>query len=248
MNESTFIENRTVAFLDILGFKKIMEKYKLKHIGQWLDSLIPLTDELQKSERGIFNPNHEACVKFVFSDTIIICSANNTPASFLATVYYIKRLVQSAIVGGAMIRGVVTFGEMYINENNGIFAGIPIVKASELEKNQEWVGIIFDEMVQKEFKEIFDSTVEIETLLGKRPIYSYPDIVKHKVPFKCGATHAYYALNWLDKFPISTEMGSPKEIIQKAMGESEKQHELKYKNTIEYIDYINSIFEYSDNG
>ena len=45
------------------------------------------------------------------------------------------------MMAGRMIRGGISFGEAYINEEESVFVGKPIVEVYQLEKSQQWAGV-----------------------------------------------------------------------------------------------------------
>lgn len=100
---------RTVAFLDILGFEDIIERTEndlalLVQVGKALHSILELDNSSDIPQRqGAVIPMYIQC----FSDSVVICG------EALWVLDQVAALSQSLIRLGVIVRGGITFGKIY---------------------------------------------------------------------------------------------------------------------------------------
>jgi len=223
---SSYISKRTVAFIDVLAFKYILNKFQLSIIGKAYTSAIDNVLRAFKDDM-IGNRKLETCSINIFSDSIIIYSNDGSEAGFLSVVKCVQRIIQSLILSQFPARGAITFGEMYIDENRKIHAGIPLVETYKLEQEQEWIGVVIDKSLQDQFKVLLDIT-------------ALPKIGQYSVPLKEENIRDSYVINWLQgladdtNYIKSLNLLPTKEVFGKEM-------KCKYMNTIKFIEYIKSL-------
>ncbi|MGQ0518579.1 hypothetical protein ACT453_55425, partial [Bacillus sp. D-CC] len=80
-------------------------------------------------------------IKNVFSDSIILVSEDDNRESVLKLLVYTWRLTQMFMGMGMPVRGGISFGEFYINENSNVFLGEALTNAYLLESKQQWAGV-----------------------------------------------------------------------------------------------------------
>ena len=69
--------------------------------------------------------------------------------------HYVKFFMQYLIPLQLPIRGAIAFGDIFLNEKTSIFLGGGYLKAVELEKKQQWIGVSIDKSIEKEFPDFF---------------------------------------------------------------------------------------------
>lgn len=226
--------NRTVAFLDVLGFKDKIENYSASELGKKYSSALYFALEKYSvpgdfSNEASFFPNMEQtdkfCINYVFSDSIILTSFDDTEDSCLKLLVFTYRLMRSMIVQGFTIRGGISFGEMFVDINNSIFVGTALVKAYELESQQNWVGTLIDDNIIEKFPTIFN---------GKHSHSKYLDylFVKYNVPLKKGKISEKRVINW--RYNLIIEQGT-KSLFKRTNEWSAKN---KIDNTLLFSKYI----------
>lgn len=121
-------ENRIVLFLDILGFKSIIEKTidKEKDVE---DNILRLYSNLKfikkfllkqlKSESLVNEPNYSLRVT-QFSDSIIISFINDGNTTLLKLIGSIQQLIVKLANEGILCRGAISYGKL-IHDNKVIF-------------------------------------------------------------------------------------------------------------------------------
>jgi hypothetical protein len=197
MNQLNYQNNRTVAFLDILGFKQKISETPIEELTSKYEKLIDTTEALNRptlpgpSLPTLF-PDHKNnspwCIKNIFSDSIILISHDNTQLSTMKLLVYAWRLTQVFIAYKMPLRGAITCGELYTNPQKSITLGKALTSAYELENKQQWIGVVIDNCMKESMPELFQH-------INNVPILS--DIFfEYDVPFKDGSTKRYHTLNW----------------------------------------------------
>lgn len=133
INNPVKYTDKYVCFLDLLGYKE-----SLKNVDEF-EKLIS-TNSLFNVFKNMSNQNTNLDMQ-LFSDSIFI-AANSSDLSDM--LIYISFLSSNLLQNGFLLRGGITFGKLY-NENN-IFTGPAIVDAYKLEnQNAIYPRIIIDE-------------------------------------------------------------------------------------------------------
>ena len=143
---------RTVAFIDILGFKGIVDASSADELGEKFTNVIGKTLPALNGKIGdfpnepTFFPNYPRdrpyCISFAFSDSIILISNDESEESCLALLIYSLRVSQILIGYGFPVRGAITFGEMYVDRENSLFLGKALTRAYTVEQRQNWIGLV----------------------------------------------------------------------------------------------------------
>lgn len=197
---------RTVAFLDMLGFKHLLSTESISSVAEKYSRLINTTNIFNRnffaehSEPSLFEtPIGEEgyCIKRIFSDSIILVSHDDTEESCLKLVIYVWKLMQASLSMGMPFRGGISYDEMYVDEFQEIFLGRALTKAYELEGAQEWIGVAINEEIEKQFPTLFTN--------AKTPFLDNI-FLKYPVPFKGGSTRNLRTINW--RFNLIVEKGT----------------------------------------
>ncbi len=237
--------DRTVAFIDVLGFKQKIESKSATDLGKTYKRVI--RNALEKhsinadfsNEESFFpkmSTNDEYCISYVFSDSIILTSYDNTEENSLKLLVFTYRLMRTMMAQGFLVRGGISFGDMYIDIEDSIFVGTALTKAYELEMNQEWAGITIDESFVNAFPNIFNGSLKYAEYLNCL-------FVKYPVPMKRGAIKELYTINW--RWNLVVQKGT-KSLLGEANDWAAK---VKIDNTLAYAKYIrNKSLTYPANG
>ena len=149
-----------VGFFDILGYQNIIQNKRIEYAAQLIDSEIAILgektrDSLVKRLGGQVEPNHclNSIKAIVVSDSIILFFPYseidyNDDWKLFYFLSYVFQLLKSAFDAGLPLRGAISYGEYYYNENT--FAGLPIVSSYGLSERLNLSGCIFTEEAAKE--------------------------------------------------------------------------------------------------
>lgn len=232
----------TIAVCDILGFKNLVNNTPLKIVvnnalGWFRQALhhsihknnfpkdVPSLKELQnQSNLGVA----------WFSDTVLLYTKKDTNEclqALLSTLGWL--LFETIIEGTTRIRCGISYGEAYIDSENSIYVGTPIIDAYLLEKKQKWSGGAFTVDGLKRLPDIAKS--------GKYVYEWY--ITPYKVPLK-DKNFDTFAIDWTLSFHLPTQIQKflqwSKESQEPKPDDWEKHSDIceKWKNTKEFHDRV----------
>lgn len=169
-------ENKYVAFLDVLGFSSLVEKKDQEK----LENYFFVIDEAFK----FFEDKRKKIKKLIISDSIIL-TAPDTEEDFMHMLSSIRTLQALLATYGIWVRGGITFGEVFVDNDKNIIVGKGYIKAYLLEKEAIYPRVIIDpsilskkNLTRHEFYEKYDSHKHRDPLKYKR-IHDY-DFYNHK--------------------------------------------------------------------
>ena len=160
--------NRTVAFLDVLGFRQLVATTPPEELGpRFAQAIANVTQHMNKPAL----PGHALprlladhsggqsfCISYAFSDSIILISHTDSHSSSLAVVVFALRAMQSLLAMNYAVRSAVTFGEMFVDPERAVFLGPALTAAYELEQRQDWVGGLLDDTLIEVLPELSDGS------------------------------------------------------------------------------------------
>ena len=200
-----------IAFLDILGFKELIENNKLQEIEE-------LYDSLQKSLLFTFaysNPKHMGAKKLptivetvlnslVISDSIIIWTDDDDQGSFMELLFAVKYFMYFSMKSGFPLRGGISSGELVVKSGKHdkspkfnsytTLLGLSLTRAYIMESKSEWSGCIIDELSVRHFNKKLKG---YESNVADLDFFEKMDVIhSYEVPMKSGPVKKYYAVNW----------------------------------------------------
>ena len=216
------------GYLDILGFKNIVKQSsfdKLKSIVE--DFTANCAKAIDKSRcietytggvisRIKIGPNIHARI---VSDSIFVWTEKDDRLQqFKDLLHIVNTLVASGFQRGLPLRGVVTFGELFIGNvkipedipsdfsfDNGSVYGKALVEAYELESRMEWSGVLLTPKAWAKVVGEFErcKTRGMKAIMGSGGFELPSDLFNHfpyllwyKVPFKNDKSQNAIAFNW----------------------------------------------------
>ncbi len=190
-------DERTVAFLDIMGFRqKVLSTSGAKILRDY-ERIVDTTNALLmplpiKSNNRLFHDhpkNEKLCNYYIFSDSLIFYSMDNTYTSCLKLLVFVWRLSQYLLASKYPVRGGISFGEFYTNPNKGILLGKALIDSYDLERMQNWIGIALDE-------KIIDAFDELRQMFGDPKNYLSHFFPIYPVPMKNQRSKECRVINW----------------------------------------------------
>jgi len=139
---------RWVAYLDLLGFRKLV------CTENWVNIFSVYTQAIEHfmRESGVDEPTIE---KVWFSDTFILFSPDDTALSFCAIESAARWFVDSLVSRGIPIRGAISCADLYADKQNRLCFGKALLEAHDYGENQNWIGLV-----------LTPSSVEQMTVIG----------------------------------------------------------------------------------
>jgi hypothetical protein len=185
------MNERYIGIFDILGFKDLIESNSLEAVVERSRRFVTLANGALSIPDCGDGPDRLSVR--VFQDTVIVTSRTTKPDDFECMAQYCCGLMGFAFLEDVLLRGALTFGEAYLDDQMVIGKGI--VRAYQMEQLQDWVGCWIDEKcVDGLPQELRD---ELQEYL----------LVRYRVPLKSGPMLEAWALNWT--YSIAHLKGNP---------------------------------------
>lgn len=215
--EQDKMKSRWLGYFDLLGTSELI---RLKKINEVFDAYQTALEKLDSWKK-----RHSRIHYSWFSDTFIIYSEEDTAEAFSEIEMVCRWFVFSLILQRIPVRGALSCGEFYADDENQIYIGEALLDAYEAGENQDWIGFILTPRSTLKLREI---GLNVEERLN----YAFYD-----VPFKKTVTDSKYAAcilgNWVslrnDENPLKSRL---QEMESKQVDEKIKS---KYRRTLEFI-------------
>lgn len=222
-----------VALFDVLGFSNLVVEKGSKAILQAYQELINIAI-LNKSYTafGRINIGHSRYLMggsytpinyAYFSDTIILwttsCDTHVSP--FLAKC---SDLICEALKIEMPLRGSVCFGEAIMNQATHTFIGEAVAEASDIEKNQKWIGATLGTaFALQELKNALSETLVV-------PLYCehFKEEMKLSYP--------YLTLDWVTRWKERNYLDLIS-VLEKMKEKAPARNKVYYDNTINFVHY-----------
>lgn len=254
MNQN--INNVFYAYLDILGFKQLVENNsieKLLDLYKRIDLVVQ--SSLSKGQLKFIDEGENKSIKpdlkfaeinsMIVSDSIMLWTHNDNVWSFLDMLQVVIPVVSNCFNIGIPLRGVITSGPLLVqfndlsNEKEGFqigrttIAGKTMVDAYLQEEKQQWSGcVITRQTMEKVFGSVIDKHI--------RDSIEHKLIVNYPVPYKEREQEYIddeYVINWTQK---NTTSDMVREQFNKYHKDSSHESvQIKIQNTVNFLDYVN---------
>lgn len=216
---------RFIALFDILGFGHIV---RTNQIGRVADAFREFARSPAMWNSFLRDVNKVERIGYkLFSDTLLAYSIDASPESLKDILNFAQMLIGGSLPKDMLLRGAITKGEVIVEDD--LFLGVPIVKAYEMERQQEWVGCwVGDEC----FASLRPGILEDE-----RKVIVLP----YEVPLKVGRIETRWAVNWTWCFVLFGDdiRGIVTAAFDRFAGEDHRDWAVKRKleNTVAFAEY-----------
>lgn len=205
-----------VALFDILGFRELINRTPLAEVRRIVQSTIAAAAKSRVSP--------DMLGSMVLSDTIILYADPKLPKQGAAALVTISssNLINHFARRGIPLRGALSMGELWVDPRSNTMAGRALVKAYELEQQQDWCGALVDP----------DCADVYERGVSKSPMHL--ELVSYCAPLKSGERKALPCVNWVHRYRhFGTSVGAL------FGGKAEIDHSVhrKYTNTQLFVDH-----------
>lgn len=127
-----------VAVFDILGFKNMIRDTDRDFPRAILTSKIEeLLESLNTETKHEGNLEH-----FTFSDTIVISAQDLRGSSYPWFLHQCKNLITKSIYIRLPLRGAISAGTIFTDDEHRIFMGSAFIEAYEYCEDQDWIGLL----------------------------------------------------------------------------------------------------------
>jgi hypothetical protein len=167
MSELSKPINAYVAFLDVLGFKEMVRKEKLR---EKLENFFKITKENFK----IIEAAKKEIRKFILSDSIILVVEidNDSFGNFEKLLRAIKNLQADLALEDIWLRGAVSYGDVHLSDSGDeekIIYGDGYIRAFELENKAIYPRVIIDPRIVSLLKKTRTSFLDDYSCLIRDP-------------------------------------------------------------------------------
>ncbi len=141
------VKRETGYFLgiDMLGFSNIVKNNDLSFLDKRINAWVSLI------ERSAIK--HSIIDYQLISDTIFV-KAGKEKSDLKNLIQFARTLLEDGIIDSFPIRGAITFGDFFWG--SPLVYGKAVIDAHNLEKQQNWLGIIIDNKISLDIKDYLD--------------------------------------------------------------------------------------------
>jgi hypothetical protein len=126
-------ENRWICYFDILGFKsRLNTRGMIESVHGYYQCREIIENNIRQHSRL-----HLQCL----SDTFIVCSSDDSAASFWQIEQAARWIINLNLAKGIPLRGAISCGETYIVEEDNICIGKALNEAYQFSDNLNWIGM-----------------------------------------------------------------------------------------------------------
>lgn len=223
---------RTVAFIDILGFRAMIQDLPAEELGKKYQQALHYALEKYEppkmeahNEPSFWSTETDYCIKHVFSDCVIFVSHDDSEDSCLRVLIFAYKFMRSMLGYGFLLRGGISYNDLFVDLKNSIFVGRALTESYELEQKQEWVGITIHRNVAETFPRIFSGELKHGEFLKCL-------FVQYLVPMKSGKITEEYTINW--RWNLVIEKGT-KSLFKDP---TDWRAKVKHENSLIYAKFI----------
>ena len=184
-NNFKILENRLIAFLDILGFSELLKRKSLEFVHSKYSRFIDNAKTMvfyatQGDNTGRTNFEY---AEFLFDSIILVSNPISDVYNVNNFIGGVNYLMETGFIDKLPLRGVITKGNFLLDNERNIFLSNDFSRAVKFEGKQEWTGcIVLEEAEETIISSVFGEkaieTLKTEIQLRNNPVHYYP------VPFK----------------------------------------------------------------
>ncbi len=211
---------RWVGHFDLLGTKKLINDNKAKEIF----AVYKLSIEEFKDQSGKMEEIHSIW----FSDTFILYSDDNSLNGYAELEHLARWFHYHLIKESIPVRGAISYGEFYCDQENNLFFGKPLIEAYEYGEAQDWLGLIICPSAEKKLKPL-----NIKADQNSAYIYTevpakknLPDDAPKNINLPACILACWLPWNFQESFS---------QHLYKMMSCQEDRYKRKYQNTIDFL-------------
>jgi hypothetical protein len=222
--------NRFVAFLDIMGFKNLVQNSNHNTIYKILD---PFSNEIMLFNvlgKTLYNNQSLVNVRPVlFSDSILIVSKNDNSKSANHIMASATFILYSALSKKIPIKGAIAYGKQTAFFSKSMFFGKPLIDAFELQNELDLYGIVLHDSAEKRLNDL--NEINVQKKVGH--------IVWYSTPMKSGNIN-HYLVNWAKPELVKTmkETKDPIELVQNLYNNVSGKPRKYVDNTLDFLKWI----------
>ncbi|MFA5780092.1 MAG: hypothetical protein WC947_08130 [Elusimicrobiota bacterium] len=180
IQENEVTTDRFVTFIDILGFQNLVDNNTHEQVLKKLENLKQSLDEIDKREK-------QDLKTWIFSDSILIISKNDTYSAADSILINTSKVVERSLQLGLLVKGAIAQGKFTVDFKKSIFFGKPLINAYLMQEELKLSSIVLHHSFEDKILSFPDSV----KLNGAGRCFEY------LTPMKLGSVNHLH-LNWLE--------------------------------------------------
>lgn len=140
LNLEKNLEEKFVAFLDVMGFSNLVNKNNTNDLESYFTKITEILEKLREDKAEIQS--------LLISDSIILIAPKGLQG-FIQLLWAIRRIQNALLWKKILIRGAVSYGEVYYNPGYNIIVGKGYIRAYLLEQEAIFPRVIIDPSIIK---------------------------------------------------------------------------------------------------
>ena len=210
------IHDKYLAFLDILGFKDLIENNELSYLKELYErielgvmysmAVSNIEHRLERKNDYKLPPIEKTHLNsLVISDSIVIWTDDASPRSFVEIISTVAAYLNHSMSEGLPLRGAISMGEIAIkagthSETNKLNSyttvlGKALTKAYLLENKVNCAGCIIDDLCISYYQGHYEMAQEPKPVSIKM-LEKLNLLKKYAIPLKAGDVTEHYTINW----------------------------------------------------
>lgn len=162
------LQDKYVAYIDVLGFKNLVSGGSVKELESYFTKILEVLDKLRAEKSRIES--------FLISDAIILISPQDPQG--LRDIILATRRIQSALLWQKiLLRGAISYGQVFYDKMNNIIVGQGFVKAYLLEQEAVHPRVLLDPSI---IKQVADDRKAFVNLIQKTAGNEFDDRLIYK--------------------------------------------------------------------
>lgn len=135
LNLKDNLQDKFVAFLDVMGFSNLVNRGSVNNLESYFEKITEVLDKLREDKEDIKSS--------IISDSIILIAPDNLKG-FIQLLWAIRRIQNAILWRKILLRGAVSYGQVYYNQDRNIIVGKGYIKAYLLEQEANFPRVIID--------------------------------------------------------------------------------------------------------
>ena len=141
LNLKDNLENKFVAFLDVMGFSNLVNAGTVEDLESYFEKITEVLDKLKQDKAEIKS--------FLISDSIILIAPPGL-TGLIQLLWAIRRIQSAILWRKILLRGAVSYGQVYYNDKENIIVGKGFIRAYLLEQEAIYPRVIIDPSIIKQ--------------------------------------------------------------------------------------------------
>ena len=151
MDDSGWIisAKRFVAFIDIMGFKSMVNSRDQKYIHNLMKKVVGATKQYENAQYKLSADEATSAIRCsIYSDSIMLYSFNDIAFCLNVMSTALAGITEALYMEGIPFKGGLAHGEMTVDFANSIFFGKPLINAHLLQEELSFYGIVIHGSVE----------------------------------------------------------------------------------------------------